>query len=60
MEIDSLLPICANCMKIRTDDNQWQQIEGYIHTHIVDVNFTHGLCPDCEGKYFPETVKSQK
>jgi hypothetical protein len=59
MEIGSLLPICANCKKIRSDDNRWHQIEGYIHKHIVDVNFTHGLCPDCESKYFPEFVKRQ-
>jgi PAS domain-containing protein len=47
MEIGSLLPICSNCKRIRTNTNQWQQIEGYIREHIVDVDFTHGLCPDC-------------
>ena len=52
MEIGSLLPICARCKKIRTEDNSWQPIEGYIQKHIIDVNFTHGLCPDCMGAYF--------
>jgi PAS domain-containing protein len=52
MEIGSLLPICARCKKIRTEDNSWQPIEGYIQKHIIDVNFTHGLCPDCMGEYF--------
>jgi PAS domain-containing protein len=52
MEIGSLLPICSQCKKIRSGDNQWQQIEGYIKEHIVDVDFTHGLCPDCIEKYF--------
>jgi PAS domain-containing protein len=52
MEIGSLLPICSQCKKIRSGDNHWQQIEGYIKEHIVDVDFTHGLCPDCIEKYF--------
>jgi PAS domain-containing protein len=52
MEIGSLLPICSQCKKIRSGDNNWQQIEGYIKEHIVDVDFTHGLCPDCMEKYF--------
>jgi hypothetical protein len=54
MEIGNLLPICSNCKRIRTNTNQWQQIEGYIREHIVDVDFTHGLCPDCTKEYFPE------
>jgi len=54
MEIGSLLPICSNCKRIRTNTNQWQQIEGYIIEHIVDVDFTHGLCPDCAKEFFPD------
>jgi PAS domain-containing protein len=57
MEIGGLLPICAGCKKIRSDDNQWQDIEGYIQKHIVDVDFSHGLCPDCESTYFPGEAK---
>jgi hypothetical protein len=60
MELGGLLPICANCKKIRSSTNQWQQIEGYIKEHIVDVNFTHGLCPDCITKLYPEISKILK
>jgi hypothetical protein len=60
MELGSLLPICANCKKIRSSANQWQQIEGYIKDHIVDVDFTHGLCPDCMTKLYPEIAKMSK
>jgi len=60
MELGSLLPICANCKKIRSSANQWQQIEGYIKEHIVDVDFTHGLCPDCMTKLYPEIAKMPK
>jgi PAS domain-containing protein len=60
MELGGLLPICANCKKIRSSTNQWQQIEGYIREHIVDVDFTHGLCPDCMTKLYPEIAKMSK
>jgi hypothetical protein len=41
-----IVPICASCKKIRDNDNAWHQIEGYIRDHS-DIEFTHGLCPDC-------------
>jgi FixJ family two-component response regulator len=48
-----LLPICSGCNKIRDDKGYWSQVEGYIQEH-TDAQFTHGLCPDCIRKYFPE------
>jgi AmiR/NasT family two-component response regulator len=48
-----LLPICASCKKIRDDHGYWQQVEVYIRDHS-EVEFSHGLCPDCVGKYFPD------
>ena len=41
-----LLPICANCKKIRDDKGYWNQIEEYIQNHS-DAFFSHGICPDC-------------
>ena len=46
-----ILPICATCKKIRDDKGYWNQIETYISTHS-DVEFTHGICPECEGKFY--------
>ncbi len=60
MELGGLLPICTNCKKIRSSTNQWQQIEGYIKDHIVDVDFTHGLCPDCMTELYPDIAKLSK
>ena len=60
MEVGGLLPICANCKKIRSSANEWQQIEGYIKDHIVDVDFTHGLCPDCLTKLYPNIAGISK
>ena len=51
--LSGLLPICSGCNKIRDDHGYWSQVEGYIQEH-TDAQFTHGLCPDCIRKYFPE------
>lgn len=50
-----LLPICASCKNIRRDDGAWSRIEAYVteHTHA---KFTHGICPDCRVKLYPETL----
>lgn len=48
-----LLPICANCKKIRDDKGFWQQIESYVRDHS-DAEFSHGICPDCAKKLYPE------
>jgi NO-binding membrane sensor protein with MHYT domain len=41
-----ILPICANCRRVRTEDGGWDQIESYVRTH-THAEFSHGLCPDC-------------
>lgn len=48
-----LLPICANCKKVRDDRGYWNQIEGYFLEH-TNVRFSHGICPDCIQKLYPE------
>jgi hypothetical protein len=47
-----LLPICANCKKIRDDTGYWNQIETYIHDHS-EAKFSHGICPECMKKLYP-------
>jgi GAF domain-containing protein len=41
-----LLPICAWCKRIRDDQGYWNQVESYLRSH-TEVDFTHGICPDC-------------
>jgi len=53
--LQGLIPICAGCKKIRNDKDYWENIEIYLKQHL-DVQFTHGLCPDCIRKYYPEYV----
>lgn len=51
-----ILPICASCKKIRDDKGYWNQIESYIKEHS-EAEFTHGICPDCAKKLYPEFYK---
>ncbi|MBU1345024.1 MAG: hypothetical protein KKE44_23250 [Proteobacteria bacterium] len=44
--LSGLLPICAQCKKIRDDKGYWNQIEGYIQKHS-EAKFSHGMCPEC-------------
>lgn len=51
--LQGLLPICSYCKKIRDVDGYWEQIERYIAARS-EADFTHGMCPDCGVKHFPE------
>ena len=51
--LSGFLPICASCKKIRNDEGFWQQIEAYIRDHS-EAKFSHGICPDCAKKLYPE------
>jgi len=53
-----LLPICALCKKIRDNKGYWNQIEGYIQEHSEAV-FSHGVCPECAKKLYPEEYKDE-
>lgn len=48
-----LIPICAACKRIRNDQGYWEQIEVYIRDRS-DAEFTHGICPTCAQKLYPE------
>ena len=52
-----LLPICASCKKIRDDRGSWKQIEEYIRAHS-QAQFSHGICPECVKKLYPELSPS--
>ncbi len=57
--LGALLPICASCKKIRDTGGSWHQIEKYICDHS-DTNFSHGLCPECVKKLYPEFGKTRQ
>ena len=47
--LDSLLPVCAVCKKIRDENGEWQFMENYISSR-TSAKFTHGYCPECAEK----------
>jgi hypothetical protein len=52
-----VLPICMGCKKVLNDD-LWLQIEAYLDAHL-DLKFTHGLCPDCSTRLYPDVHGQQ-
>ena len=52
-QLSGLLPICANCRKVRDDKGYWNQLELYLRDHS-DVDFSHGICPACAKELYPE------
>lgn len=56
--LHGMLPICSSCKKIRDDEGYWNEIEKYLADHS-DVEFTHGICPDCLKELYPETYYKQ-
>ena len=57
-DLEELLPICANCKKIRLegadpmDQAGWVQLERYM-SEEEKINFTHSICPDCTDELYP-------
>jgi PAS domain S-box-containing protein len=51
--LSGLLPICSYCKKIKDDLGAWQQLESYLRSH-AEVEFSHGICPECGEKHHPK------
>lgn len=59
VELRRLIPICANCKKVRDDNDYWQEVEKYFDEH-TGVQFSHGICPECLDKMYGEEDWYQK
>jgi DNA-binding response OmpR family regulator len=55
--LQGLLPICSYCKKVRNEANYWEQVDSYLSTHS-DLDFTHGICPQCEERLMKELDES--
>jgi hypothetical protein len=51
--LEGLIPICSYCKNIRDDEGYWQKVDEFIHHH-THARFSHGICPECAEKHFPE------
>jgi DNA-binding response OmpR family regulator len=54
-----ILPICSNCKKVRDDEGYWQNVEQYMSKYR-NLEFSHGLCPDCFRELYPEYTKDEE
>jgi phosphoserine phosphatase RsbU/P len=54
-----LIPICAYCKNIRSEQGLWQQLEAYFveHSHAM---FSHTICPDCAEREFGDELRTQR
>ncbi len=53
------LPICAHCKSVRNDKGYWERVEQYFN-RIVGMEFSHGICPDCCRKHYPDYMETRE
>lgn len=51
--LKGILPICSFCKSVRKEDGSWDSFEKYISSRS-EATFSHGLCPECAKKHYPE------
>lgn len=54
--LSGFIPICSYCKKIRDDKGFWEQVESYVGKRST-AQFSHGICPDCVKKYYPDMAE---
>jgi hypothetical protein len=54
-----LIPVCAFCKKIRTEDQKWLPMEIYITQHS-EATFTSTFCPACAAEHYGEYFENLK
>ena len=47
--LEALLPLCAWCKRVRTDEGIWKPVEEYLRDKGAP-EATHGICPDCAAR----------
>jgi len=55
--LQDIIPICAKCKMVRDDQEYWQSVESYFRDRL-GVDFSHGVCPKCRKKLYPEATDS--
>jgi len=56
-QLESFIPICSYCKKIRDDHKYWQDIESYF-SEQQGSKFSHGVCPDCHDRVIVPQLKA--
>ena len=51
--LETFVPICAQCKRIRDEQGVWQRLETYFGQH-AKTQFSHSYCPECARKAIQE------
>jgi rubredoxin len=57
-ERTGFVKVCSSCKRIQ-DQQGWTEIK-ISGEKCFDVKFTHGICPECTVKLYPEVAKRLK
>jgi hypothetical protein len=57
-QLKGIIPICSSCKKIRDDKGFWHQVEVYFCDH-TEAEFSHGICPHCTRRLYPELFEEE-
>jgi phosphoserine phosphatase RsbU/P len=50
-QLESVVPVCSHCKKIRDEFDHWQDVQGYLGTRLGK-QLSPSICPDCYIKNF--------
>lgn len=59
VQLESMLPVCVYCKKVRDDNNYWEQIEHYI-SRMTGEQISHSVCPECYEKIVRPQLEALK
>lgn len=51
--LEGILPMCSYCRRIRDERGGYQSLEDFV-SDKTPAQFSHGVCPDCAKKHFPD------
>ena len=57
--LNEMLPICSFCKRIRDKNGKWHSLESYLNRE-ADIDFSHGICPECGKKHYPDFLGSEE
>lgn len=57
--LSGYISICASCKQVLGKDGKWTPVEVYV-TDETDVQFSHGVCPDCAERLYGEYLSPEK
>lgn len=58
-QLESLLPICTYCKKVRNDANLWEAVDTYLAEH-TEMDLSHSICPECYEKIVQAEIDELK